>query len=243
MMITLFVDFQQDLYRITRNLKQRFPKQDGVILHCINLLNGLYNFWDDHYISLQGQDMTDVIGEILRLQSTLSPLKDNSKELYGLANIVFEQKKMVMENRIPVPKDYVRLYSPFTQDIHGDVPLDAFCDVPVNTKGLLESNHFLVSLWNEMNINLHPSKSLDEILSLYEAEDITNYDTYKLSCGHDVTYVIAYLIWKHISRERTNKDELEKLLRASYTIESFRNTDIYTALNQWSVGNDMAILK
>lgn len=42
---------------------------------------------------------------------------------------------------------------------------------------------------------------------------------------------------------RNNKDELEKLLRASYTIESFRNTDIYTALNQWSVGNDMAILK
>lgn len=103
--------------------------------------------------------MTDVIGEILRLQSTLSPLKDNSKELYGLANIVFEQKKVVMENRIPVPKDFVRLYSPFTQDIYGDVPLDAFCEVPVNTKGLLESNHFLVSLWNEMNVNLHPSKS------------------------------------------------------------------------------------
>lgn len=96
--------------------------------------------------------------------------------------------------------------------------------------------------WSMSNKS-QPSKSLDEILSLYEAEDITNYDTYKLSCGHDVTYVIAHLIWKHISRERTNKDELEKLLRASYTIESFRNTDIYTALNQWSVGNDMAILK
>lgn len=158
-MITIFVDFQQDLYRITRNLKQRFPKQNGGIRHCINLLNSLSRFWEDHYICLQGQDMTDVIGEILRLQSTLSPLKDNSKELFGLANIVFEQKKMVMENRIPVPKDCVRLYSPFTQDIYGDVPLDAFCEIPVNTKGLVESNHFLVSLWNEMNNNLHPLKS------------------------------------------------------------------------------------
>ena len=158
-MITIFVDFQQDLYRITRNLKQRFPKQNGGIRHCINLLNSLSRFWEDHYICLQGQDMTDVIGEILRLQSTLSPLKDNSKELFGLANIVFEQKKMIMENRIPVHKDCVRLYSPFTQDIYGDVPLDAFCEVPVNTKGLVESNHFLVSLWNEMNNNLHPSRS------------------------------------------------------------------------------------
>ena len=158
-MITLFVDFQQDLYRIIRNLEQRLPKQNEGIRHCINLLNSLSWFWEDHYTSLQGQDMTDVIGEILRLQSTLSPLKDNSKELFGLANIVFEQKKMVMKNRIPVHKDYVRLYSPFTQDIYADVPLDAFCEVPVNTKGLIESNHFLVSLWNEMNINLHPSKS------------------------------------------------------------------------------------
>jgi hypothetical protein len=158
-MITLFVDFQQDLYRIIRNLEQRLPKQNEGIRHCINLLKSLSWFWEDHYTSLQGQDMTDVIGEILRLQSTLSPLKDNSKELFGLANIVFEQKKMVMKNRIPVPKDYVRLYSPFTQDIYADVPLDAFCEVPVNTKGLIESNHFLVSLWNEMNINLHPSKS------------------------------------------------------------------------------------
>ena len=158
-MITIFVDFQQDLYLITMKFKQRFPKQNGGIQHCINLLNSLSRFWEDHYICLQGQDMTDVIGEILRLQSTLSPLKDNSKELFGLANIVFEQKKMIMENRIPVHKDCVRLYSPFTQDIYGDVPLDAFCEVPVNTKGLVESNHFLVSLWNEMNNNLHPSRS------------------------------------------------------------------------------------
>ena len=158
-MISVFVDFQQDLYRITRNLKQRFPNQDGNIRHCINILNSLSRFWEDHYTSLQGQNMTDVIGEILRLQSTLSLHKDNSKELYGLAIIVFEQKKIVIENRLPAPKNCVRLYSPFTQDIYGDVPLEAFCEVPVNTKGLVESNHFLASLWNEMNINLHPSKS------------------------------------------------------------------------------------
>lgn len=132
-MITLFVDFQQDLYRITRNLKLRFPKQDGAIRHCINLLNSLSGFWEDHYTSLQGQDMTDVIEELLRLITSLSPIKDNSKELFGLASIVFEQKKMVMESRIPLPKDCVRLYSPFTQDIYGDVPLDAFCEVTVGT--------------------------------------------------------------------------------------------------------------
>lgn len=96
--------------------------------------------------------------------------------------------------------------------------------------------------WSKSNKS-QPSKSLDEILSLYEAEDNANYDTYKLSCGHDVTYMIAYLIWKHISGERTNKDELEKLLRASYTIDNFRNTDIYAALNQWCIDKEIAILK
>lgn len=96
--------------------------------------------------------------------------------------------------------------------------------------------------WSKNNKS-QPTKTKDEILSLYEMEDVTQYDTYKLSCGHDVTYVIAYLIWKHISGEKTDKDELEKLLRASYAMDHFKNTHICRALAQWAVDNNMPILR
>lgn len=57
------------------------------------------------------------------------------------------------------PKDgYVRLVSPFSQEMYADVPLDHFCEVAINVNGLENSNHFLMSLWNEMNILLHPQK-------------------------------------------------------------------------------------
>ena len=59
----------------------------------------------------------------------------------------------------PVPNNHVRIYSPLSQDIYKDIPLENFCEVEVNTKGLEESNHFLLSLWNEMNQILHPKKN------------------------------------------------------------------------------------
>lgn len=59
----------------------------------------------------------------------------------------------------PEPADgFVRLLSPFSHKMYRDVPLDAFCEVDVQTKDLTESNHFLLSLWNEMNKALHPAK-------------------------------------------------------------------------------------
>mgnify|MGYP006961684461 CR=1 FL=1 len=53
---------------------------------------------------------------------------------------------------------YVRLISPFSQEMYRDIPLGAFCEVGIQTNDLEESNHFLLSLWNEMNKTLHPDK-------------------------------------------------------------------------------------
>lgn len=123
-------------------------------------------------------------------------------------------------------------------------------DLPNYEKFLDKDGHFTTNEkmveylieWSKMNKS-HPIKSLDEIVALYDAEEIEGYDTYKLSCGHDVTYVIAYLIWKHISREKTNKDELEKLLRASYSPDSFKKTAICAALSHWGLQNGIQILR
>ena len=85
-------------------------------------------------------------------------------EIQGIVEAV-----VVPENAIPTaneqdgipapPKNgYVRLVSPFSQEMYADVPIGSFCEVEINTNGLENSNYFLMSLWNEMNILLHPLK-------------------------------------------------------------------------------------
>ena len=96
--------------------------------------------------------------------------------------------------------------------------------------------------WSRDNRKV-PTRSRDEILSLFRAEDISKYDTYQLSCGHDVTYMIAYFIWKQISKEKTDKEEIEKLLRVSYTHENFKQTAICDSLTKWGSYEGLNIIK
>ena len=95
--------------------------------------------------------------------------------------------------------------------------------------------------WSKDNKSF-PNRSRDEILKMFKNEKIEEYDSYLLSSGHDVSYMIAYLIWKHISGEKTDKEEIEKLLRTSFTNDSFHRTRLYTALSKWSRDNKMALL-
>ena len=123
-------------------------------------------------------------------------------------------------------------------------------DLPNYEKFLDKDGHFTTNQrmvdylieWSKNNHN-QPAKSNAEILALYEAENVTKYDSYKLSCGHDVMHILAYLIWKNISGERTDKDELEKILRASYSPDNFKTTNIFTALTQWVTNNGIPILR
>lgn len=88
-----------------------------------------------------------------------------------------------------------------------------------------------------------PTASRESIIERYRQMNPAGFDPFKLSSGHDVTYIISYLIWKHISGEKTDKEEIERLLRASYTSESFQKTQIYGDMAQWCVDNNMVILK
>lgn len=93
-----------------------------------------------------------------------------------------------------------------------------------------------------INNKQKPRKSVDEILALYDLEKASQYDSYKLSSGHDVTHLIAHFIWKYISGEKTNKDDLEKILRATFSLDSFSHTNIYGALSQWTIDNGIIVL-
>lgn len=87
-----------------------------------------------------------------------------SNEIQGMVGAVIALENTISaaceQDGLPTPpKDgYVRLVSPFSQEMYTDVPIDDFCEVSININGLENSNHFLMSLWNEMNILLHPLK-------------------------------------------------------------------------------------
>ena len=123
-------------------------------------------------------------------------------------------------------------------------------DLPNYEKFLDKAGHFVsdekmidyLIAWSKDNKH-SPIKSRDEILALYQQENLGDFDSYQLSSGHDVTYMIAYLIKRQISKEQTDKEEIEKLLRSSYTHASFEQTELFGRLAEWCVENDMMILK
>ena len=160
-MISPFEEYQQDLYRIIRGLKKRLrgnPENKG-IAYALRLVIGLALFREKNRMELQYVEIEDEIRELLVNISEIKKEGNNSASIYGIAEIVFEHKQCTLTHHLPKPKDKIRLYSILSQDIYRDVPIDAFCEVEVNTKGLEESNHFLISLWNEMNKLLHPHQS------------------------------------------------------------------------------------
>ena len=91
------------------------------------------------------------------------------------------------QDGIPTPPKigYVRLVSPFSQEMYADVPIGGFCEVEINTNGLENSNHFLMSLWNEMNILLHPQKC-DYVPWFYRPVIVENGQNWKIIFLGDV---------------------------------------------------------
>jgi len=58
-------------------------------------------------------------------------------------------------------------------------------------------------------------------------------DKLQISCGHDVTKLIAKYLLKNF-----NGNEIEKALRVAYSMEYFKNSQLYHSLWQWSQNNN-----
>lgn len=86
---------------------------------------------------------------------------------------------------LPPKEGEVRLYSAFSQGMYCDVPLNKFCEVAVDCNGVENSNHFLLSLWNEMNHLLHPQDS-NYVPWHYRPDIIENNPKWKLLMLGDV---------------------------------------------------------
>lgn len=106
------------------------------------------------------------------------------EELYEPLEVVLAPDEEYVAPPAPA-EGYVRLVSPFSQEMYRDVPLEAFCEVDIQTKDLSESNHFLLSLWNEMNQVLHPEKC-DYVPWHYRPDIVATGQNWKLLMLGDV---------------------------------------------------------
>ena len=90
----------------------------------------------------------------------------------------------------------------------------------------------------------HPTKSVEEIKELLVTERKADHDTYQLSCGHDVSYILAYVIRKRISNRRNiTHDMIEELLYVSYSGDSFKLTHLYESINYWGQVHGIEVFK
>ena len=87
-----------------------------------------------------------------------------------------------------------------------------------------------------------PNKNDQEIKDLIDAEKEANHDTFQLSCGHDASYILAYILRKRISNRRSITPEIiEDLLYVSFSPESLKGTDLYRRIKQWSNVNGIDV--
>ena len=127
----------------------------------------------------------------------------------------------------PVPADgYVRLVSPFSQEMYRDVPLNDFCEVDIHTKELTESNHFLLSLWNEMNTMLHPEKS-DYTPWYYRPSIVETGQNGKLLMLGDVYTSSGNF---HILLRMKSKERIKSLLAYNSSVEKVACQNLFETL-------------
>ena len=118
---------------------------------------------------------------------------------------------MALDNKFGI---VVRLYSPFAQNMFRDVPIDYFCEVDVNCNDLRGSNHFLLSLWNEMNLMLHPKES-KYVPWYYRPIIVSQKKNWKLLLLGDVHTVSGNF---HLMLKMKNKSSIKSLLAYNYNI-------------------------
>jgi len=84
------------------------------------------------------------------------------------------------------------------------------------------------------NLSLTP-QSLQETI-----EDLQrlSMDKLQISCGHDVTKLIAKYLLKNF-----NGNEIEKALRVAYSVEYFKNSQLYNSLFKWSLQMNKNLFK
>lgn len=90
-----------------------------------------------------------------------------------------------------------------------------------------------------------PSSEKLLIEETVKEKDNNSYDSWQLSNGHDVSYLLPFLIRRccNFSRIKLDKELIDTVLYAAYKAEDLFLTDIYSAIKQWSKTNKKALLR
>ena len=81
------------------------------------------------------------------------------------------------------------------------------------------------------------------ILEKTNIEKANQYDTWQLSNGHDVSYLLSFLIRRRCKHRNLHLDHefIDSVLYAAYKYDDFKQTKLYAAMKRWSAQNNVKI--
>jgi len=122
----------------------------------------------------------------------------------------------------------INITSPFLPQITKEVDLDCFVKIDVNIIGELESNHFLLSLWHQLDINYAPEHS-DRVPWAYIPQRYIGKKMNVLVFGNINTKIGNYVV----AMSYTKKGNINSL----YFYSPFRKQEYYKIFFKTSVRN------
>lgn len=97
--------------------------------------------------------------------------------------------------------------------------------------------------FNDSNKNKIPKE--DIIVEATQNEMARQYDWWQLSNGHDVSYLLPYIIRRRCKHNNNKMDMefIDSVLYAAYKADDFHLTDLYAELSEWSRRNNVSLFK
>lgn len=94
---------------------------------------------------------------------------------------------------------------------------------------------YMISFSKNNVTNKDSISNQSTISKSFEAIQNQKYDSFQLSNGHDVTYLVPYILRKkhRLNGNHVNKDTFEIALFAAYDMEDFKSTNLFQSMQQW----------
>lgn len=91
----------------------------------------------------------------------------------------------------------------------------------------------------------HKPPKEKELVQEVSVEKKNVYDSWQLSNGHVVSYLLPYLIRRRCKHTNTKMDQdyIDSVLFAAYDVNVFHSTDLYAEMNKWSRKNKIKLFK
>lgn len=79
----------------------------------------------------------------------------------------------------------------------------------------------------------------------YQEERKREYDKWQISNGHDVSYLLPYVIRRRCKHRNSKMDIdfIDSVLLAAYSKEDLMQTEVYNSMNQWSEAKQIKIFR